>query len=164
MKILGADLTAAMKDRRSADPEAPDPVHIVVPDAATADVLASIADNLAGVELIRLRWARDKEMGRAGADVRRRARRRFPPALPEQARTAVSFLLEEDRARALSCGPRSSTCGRRSPATSWPAARPSTRCAWTTSSAWAGRRLPTRSTTALWPTRSRPRSTRRAPG
>ena len=40
-----------MKDRRLANPDAPEPVHLVVPDKATADVLASIADNLAGIEL-----------------------------------------------------------------------------------------------------------------
>ena len=45
-------------------PTNPDPVHIVVPDRATADVLASIADALAGVELSRLRWERDLEEGR----------------------------------------------------------------------------------------------------
>ena len=53
--------------------ERPSPVHLVVPDKATADVLVSIADNLAGIELSRLRWERDKRDGAAGADVQRRA-------------------------------------------------------------------------------------------
>ncbi|MGN6686925.1 MAG: hypothetical protein ACTHK1_05240 [Actinomycetales bacterium] len=100
MKVLGKELTAAMKDRRQVDPEAPDPVHVVVPDKPTADVLVSIADNLAGIELSRLRWVRDKQMGRRpltfnGEDAE------IPAALRETERTAVSFLLEEDRARAL---------------------------------------------------------------
>src|SRR5205814_2312932 len=96
MKLLGADLTVVLKDRRLTDPEGPGPVHLVVPDAATADVLASIADNLAGIELSRLRWKRDKEMGRPALTYNGEAAE-IPPALPAQARTAVSFLLEEDR-------------------------------------------------------------------
>ena len=101
MKILGADLTAVMKDRRLANRDEPAPVHLIVPDAATADLLASMADNLAGIELSRLRWDRDKEMGRPALTFNGEEAQ-IPPRLPEQARTAVSFLLEEDRARALS--------------------------------------------------------------
>lgn len=76
------------------------PTHLVVPDAATADVLVSMADSLAGVELSRLRWARDEEVGRPlltfdGEEAT------MPMALDDDARLAVSFLLEEDRARAL---------------------------------------------------------------
>jgi hypothetical protein len=100
MKLIGADLTIVLKDRRLAEPDGPGPVHLVVPDAATADVLASIADNLAGVELSRLRWRRDKEMGRPALTFNGEAAQ-IPPALPAQSRMAVSFLLEEDRARAL---------------------------------------------------------------
>ena len=73
MRMLGRALTAAMADQRKADDAAPGPVHLVVPDAATADILVSIADNLAGVELSRLRWQRDREMGAPGADFQRRA-------------------------------------------------------------------------------------------
>lgn len=76
------------------------PTHLVVPDAATADVLVSMADSLAGVELSRLRWARDEAEGRPlltfeGEEAT------MPMALGHDARLAVSFLLEEDRARAL---------------------------------------------------------------
>lgn len=76
------------------------PVHIVVPDGATSDLLASIADSLAGAELARLRWARDIEMGRTPLSFDGN-----PATLPEplnaRQRLAVSFLLEEDRARAF---------------------------------------------------------------
>lgn len=89
-----------MRAQRKASPEAPSPIHLVVPDGQTADVLTSIADNLAGVELSRLRWVRDQEQGRPmltwdGEPAV------LPKPLRETARTAVSFLLEEDRARAL---------------------------------------------------------------
>ncbi len=53
MKLLGQQLTNAIGAQRKANPEAPSPVHVVVPDKATADVLVSIADNLAGIELSR---------------------------------------------------------------------------------------------------------------
>lgn len=76
------------------------PVHLVVPDKPTADLLATMADSLAGVELSRMRWQRDLEEGRPvltfdgeEADI--------PEPLSEDARLAVSFLLEEDRARAF---------------------------------------------------------------
>lgn len=100
MKHLGADLVAVLKDRRQANPDAPAPIHLVVPDAATADLLTSMADNLAGIELSRLRWNRDKEMGRLALTFNGEEAQ-MPPLLREQSRTAVSFLLEEDRARAL---------------------------------------------------------------
>jgi hypothetical protein len=100
MKVLGKEIAAAMAELRKANPDHTDPVHIVVPDRTTADVLASIADNLAGVELSRIRWERDREIRRPAltydgekADI--------PPKLPEVPRTAVSFFLEEDRARAM---------------------------------------------------------------
>jgi hypothetical protein len=100
VKTLGKEILAAMKDQRLASRGDPLPVHVVVPDATTADVLASIADSLAGVELSRLRWARDKEMGRPAltfnGDVAT-----VPKKLSEDERRGVSFLLEEDRARAL---------------------------------------------------------------
>ena len=98
MQLLGVDILAVLKDRRKANPEEPEPIHLVVPDKATADVLVSIADNLAGVELSRIRWENDKIMGRPPltfngepADI--------PKRLTQEERTAVSFLLEEDRAR-----------------------------------------------------------------
>jgi hypothetical protein len=76
------------------------PIHLVVPDRPTADLLASMADSLAGVELSRLRWQRDLDMGREALTFDGE-----PAALPEplgsDERLAVSFLLEEDRARAM---------------------------------------------------------------
>lgn len=101
MRTLGRALNLAMREQRIANPESPGAIHIVVPDRVTADVLVSIADNLAGVELSRLRWQRDKDMGRPAltfdgepADM--------PAAISETDRTAISFLLEADRARAFS--------------------------------------------------------------
>ncbi|MDE0547434.1 hypothetical protein [Microbacterium sp. C7(2022)] len=101
MRHLGVAIEDAMRDQRKANPDGPSPIHLVVPDSATADLLTSIADNLAGVELSRLRWERDLDQHRPAltwdgepAEV--------PRPLRETARTAVSFLLEEDRARALS--------------------------------------------------------------
>lgn len=100
MQILGAEMIAALKDRRQAIPDVPDPVHLVVPDKATGDVLASIADNLAGIELSRLRWANDRLMGRPALTFSGEEAA-IPAALNGKERTAVSFLLEEDRARAF---------------------------------------------------------------
>lgn len=100
MRILGGEIERAMATQEKANPSAPSPIHIVVPDRPTADILASIADNLAGVELSRLRWARDLEVGREPLTYNGE-----PAAVPKKLipseRTAVSFLLEEDRARAV---------------------------------------------------------------
>lgn len=100
MQIIGSELLSAMVDQHAANPAAPAPVHLVVPDSATADVLVSMADNLAGIELSRLRWEHDQSMGRPAltyngepADI--------PSELTQASRTAVSFLLEDDRARAM---------------------------------------------------------------
>lgn len=101
MKVLGKEITAVMKDRRLANPDEPGPIHLVVPDRATADVVVSIADNLAGIELSRLRWVRDRQMGRTPLTFNGEEAQ-IPTALSETERTAVSFLLEEDRARAFS--------------------------------------------------------------
>ena len=60
MQLLGVDFLAVLKDRRKANPEKPEPIHLVVPDKATADVLVSIADNLARVWLSRIRWANSR--------------------------------------------------------------------------------------------------------
>lgn len=76
------------------------PVQLVVPDLATADLLASAADSLAGVELSRLRWQRDLDMGRPALTIEGEPAR-IPSPLDADERLAVSFLLEEDRARAL---------------------------------------------------------------
>jgi hypothetical protein len=77
------------------------PVHLVVPDKPTADLLVSIADSLAGVELSRLRWERDLEQGREPLTFDGEPAT-VPEPLSEDARVAVSLLLEEDRARAFS--------------------------------------------------------------
>lgn len=101
VEILGTGLNEALADRRNANYDNPDPVHLVLPDNATMDVLTSIADNLAGVELSRIRWERDLSQGREPLTFSGRPAE-IPPPLNELARTAVSFLLEEDRARAFS--------------------------------------------------------------
>ena len=102
-RVVGTEIVAAIKDRRLANGQAasdPDPVHLVVPDATTADVLTAIADHLAGAELSRLRWANDKAMGRPALTFNGEPAQ-VPHALNEVERTGVSFLLEEDRARAF---------------------------------------------------------------
>ena len=98
MTILGKEFTAALAEARRLNPDAPDPIHLVVPEKGTADLLVSIADNMAGIELSRLRWHRDKEMGRPTLTFNGEPAE-VPPILREVQRTAVSFLLEEDRAR-----------------------------------------------------------------
>ncbi|MBD3926093.1 hypothetical protein IEZ26_15825 [Nocardioides cavernae] len=100
VRVIGSALTKAIKDRRLADPDNPEPVHLVVPDKMTADVLVSIADNLAGLELSRLRWAQDKLMGRPQLTFDGEPAQ-VPLRLSEDDRTAVAFLLEDDRARAM---------------------------------------------------------------
>jgi hypothetical protein len=100
MKALGKELLAAMAEMAKAENSSPQPVYVVVPDRTTADVLASIADNLAGVELSRLRWERDRKMGRPALTYNGDPAT-LPAMLPEAGRTAVSFFLEEDRARAM---------------------------------------------------------------
>ncbi|NMH93501.1 hypothetical protein HF519_18360 [Pseudonocardia bannensis] len=77
------------------------PVHLVVPDRPTADLLATAADSLAGVELSRLRWQRDLDCGRPALTFDGEPAT-LPDPLHADERLAVSFLLEEDRARAMS--------------------------------------------------------------
>ncbi|GAB4007120.1 hypothetical protein GCM10028772_18520 [Nocardioides ultimimeridianus] len=100
MKVLGKAINAAIADRRKADADDPDPIHLVVPDKATGDLLTSIADNMAGLELNRLRWERDQDMGRPQLTYNGDPAI-VPMKLSEHERTAISFLLEEDRARAF---------------------------------------------------------------
>jgi hypothetical protein len=99
-RIFGTELVAAMKGRRQSSDGEPEPVHLVVPDSATADVLTSIADHLAGAELSRLRWETDRIMGRPTLTFNGDPAQ-VPRELSELERTGVSFLLEEDRARAF---------------------------------------------------------------
>lgn len=100
VRAIGSALTAALRDRRVANPDRPEPIHLVVPDKMTADVIVSIADNLAGLELSRLRWAQDKAMGRPQLTFDGEPAQ-VPLRLSEEDRTAVAFLLEDDRARAM---------------------------------------------------------------
>lgn len=100
MRSLGRELGKAIAEQRKANNDEPRPIHLAVPDSTTADILASIADNLAGIELSRLRWQRDRDMGRPALTFNG-APAEIPRALTESDRTALSFLLEEDRARAL---------------------------------------------------------------
>lgn len=99
MRLLGEQLARVLTDPDPTTGLAA-PIHLIVPDSPTADLLVSIADSLAGIEINRLRWARDLEAGRTpltydGEPVD------MPEPLDEAARLAVSFLLEEDRARAF---------------------------------------------------------------
>ncbi|GAA0333496.1 hypothetical protein [Micropruina glycogenica] len=100
MAIVGKQIELAMGANLRRNPTSPDPVHVVVPDGATADLLASIADQLAGVEISRLRWKRDQEMRRPILTFDGEPAV-MPRALEGARRTAVSFLLEHDRARML---------------------------------------------------------------
>jgi hypothetical protein len=101
VRAIGEAVQASIALALERNPDNPDPVHIVVPDKATADLLASIADALAGVELSRLRWERDLEVGRPALTFDGETAI-VPELLTATERTGVSFLLEEDRARALS--------------------------------------------------------------
>jgi len=99
---LMAVLGVALEEATAAATESAESgcVHLVVPDTATADVLASIADSLAGVETSRLRWQRDLDEGRPALTFDGEAAV-VPKPLSDQQRLAVSFLLEEDRSRAM---------------------------------------------------------------
>lgn len=97
---IGAAVAEAMGAVDTGEPGVAAPVHLVVPDRATADVLASIADTLAGVEISRLRWERDVEVGREPVTFDGQPAT-IPVALTADERLGVSFLLEEDRARAF---------------------------------------------------------------
>lgn len=94
MGLLGTEIAAALAAGHG-------PVHLVLPDASTADLLVSMADSLAGVELSRLRWERDLEAGREALTFDGEPAK-IPEPLGDHARTAVSLLLEDDRARAFS--------------------------------------------------------------
>ena len=101
VRAIGEAVQASIALAHERNSESPDPVHIVVPDKATGDLLASIADALAGVELSRLRWEQDLEVGRPALTFDGEPAS-VPESLTATERTGVSFLLEEDRARALS--------------------------------------------------------------
>ncbi|MHB1430494.1 MAG: hypothetical protein ACYCVZ_00025 [Streptosporangiaceae bacterium] len=44
MKLLGKQISGAVSDAVEADPASPEPVHVVVPDSGTADLLVGIAE------------------------------------------------------------------------------------------------------------------------
>ncbi|MFW5471616.1 hypothetical protein ACOCJ4_16400 [Knoellia sp. CPCC 206435] len=100
MSVLGEAIEATMLEAALDEDGTAAPVHVVVPDAATGDLLVSIADSLAGVEISRLRWQRDLEQGRKpltwGGEPAT-----VPGALSDAQRLAVSYLLDQDRARAM---------------------------------------------------------------
>lgn len=93
MQMIGAEIAVARDDEAL-------PIHLVVPDGATADLLVSAADSVAGVELSRMRWQRDLDEGRPPLTFDGSPAILAEPLSPEE-RLAVSFLLEEDRSRAL---------------------------------------------------------------
>jgi hypothetical protein len=99
MSFLGDQIAAATSVLESATGSA-GAVHLVTPDAVTCDVLVAIADSLAGVEISRLRWRRDFDMGRPALTFNGEPAS-VPKPLSVRARLAVSFLLEADRARAM---------------------------------------------------------------
>ncbi|WP_338857677.1 hypothetical protein WDY80_11760 [Gordonia hongkongensis] len=102
MRIIGKALNSAIgEQQRAAGAGQPDSVHLAVPDQATADVLVTIADNLAGVELSRLRWRRDEHQGRPALTYDGEPAT-IPRAITEGERTAIAFLLEDDRSRGFS--------------------------------------------------------------
>lgn len=100
MRLLGKELNKAITEQFRASAEDPAPIHIVVPDSGTADILVSIADSVAGKELSRLRWERDRQQGRPALTFNGDPAV-VPPRLPERDRVAVSFLLEQDRTRTM---------------------------------------------------------------
>jgi hypothetical protein len=93
MEALGAAIQALVDKQQT-------PIHMVVPDRPTADLLATMADSLAGVELSRLRWQHDLDEGRPALTFDGE-QATLPDALSGHQRLAVSFSLEEDRARAM---------------------------------------------------------------
>lgn len=93
MRVIGRAIQDLLDDGSG-------PIHIVVPDRPTADLLATAADSMAGVELSRLRWQRDLDCDRTPLTFDGELAT-IPEALNAEERLAVSFLLEEDRARAM---------------------------------------------------------------
>lgn len=94
MQLLGSAVATTLAERPD------EPVHVVVPERVSADVLASIADSLAGVEIARLRWQHDLTQGRLPLTFDGEPAT-VPDPLSDEQRLALSFLLEEDRARAM---------------------------------------------------------------
>jgi hypothetical protein len=100
MGIIGDAAAKALAVTYNDDADARRPIHIVTPDKATGDLLTSIADSLAGVEISRLRWEHDVAQGREPLTFDGNPAT-IPQPITPQERLAVSFLLEDDRARAF---------------------------------------------------------------
>jgi hypothetical protein len=103
MTTIGEAVIQATEEQRltaQQSGQAQAPIHIVVPDSAASDLLASIADVLAGVEISRLRWQRDVELKRPVLTFDGEPAT-IPDPLDPNARTAVSYFLEQDRGRAM---------------------------------------------------------------
>lgn len=93
MELIGAAIIDARDDDAL-------PIHLVVPDRSTADLLVSAADSVAGVELSRMRWQRDLDAGRPALTFDGTPAKLAEPINPHE-RVAVAFMLEDDRSRAL---------------------------------------------------------------
>lgn len=100
IEVLGEAIGDAMSEQQLANPDSPEPIQIVLPDTATGDLIVSIADSLAGTEISRLRWAHDLEVGRPALTFDGEPAV-VPEALSDRQRLAVSFLLDQDRGRAM---------------------------------------------------------------
>jgi hypothetical protein len=100
LTMLGDALDTSLGHVTGDDPVDTGPVHVVVPDAPTADLLVSIADAAAGVELSRLRWEHDLAQGREALTFDGEPAT-VPEPLTASQRLAASFLLEVDRARTM---------------------------------------------------------------
>lgn len=102
LQVLGEALQRCLEEVTAACADDADAaVRVVVPDSVTGDVLASIADSAAGVEIQRLRWARDVTQGRKPLTFDGEPAT-VPAPLTDEQRLAVSYLLDEDRGRAFS--------------------------------------------------------------
>lgn len=93
MEILGEAIMSAHGEQAL-------PLHIVVPDGRSADLLVSVADSVAGTELSRMRWQRDLDAGREALTFDGTPAK-LPPPLSDAERVGVAFLLEQDRSRAM---------------------------------------------------------------
>ena len=100
LSALGGLIDATMREQVRAGEDPPSPIHLVVPDRPTADLLASIADSMAGVEISRLGWEHDLAMGRPALTFDGEPAV-IPDPLSSFERLGASFLIDEDRARAL---------------------------------------------------------------
>ena len=93
MELIGEAITSARDEEAL-------PIHLIVPDSATADLLVSAADSVAGVELSRMRWQRDLDQGRPALTFDGSPAKLASPLNPAE-RLGAAFLLEDDRSRAL---------------------------------------------------------------